>query len=88
MHILQTIINGILLGGIYAVLGIGMTMIFGIVKLTNLAHGEFIILGAYLSVVLAPIIGVDPLLTLVVTVPLMFAIGYVLQYFLIDSDMK
>ena len=88
MQFLQTIVNGILLGGIYAVLGIGMTLIFGIVKLTNLAHGEFIILGAYLSVVLAPIIGIDPLLTLLITVPLMFMIGYLLQYFLIDSAMK
>ena len=88
MYILQTIVNGLLLGGVYALLGIGMTMIFGIVKLTNLAHGEFVILGAYLSVVLAPIIGIDPTLTLLVTVPLMFLLGYVLQYFLIDTAMK
>ena len=60
MQVIQVIINGILLGGIYALLGVGMTMMFGIVKLTNLAHGEFIIIGAYLSTILANAIGVDP----------------------------
>ena len=50
---IQLVINGILLGGFYALLGVGMTMIFGIVGLTNLAHGEFVILGAYASTVLA-----------------------------------
>lgn len=88
MYFIQTIINGLLLGGVYALLGVGMTMIFGIVKLTNLAHGEFIVLGAYLSVVLAPMLGVDPILTLFVSVPLMFLAGFLLQYFLIGKAMK
>lgn len=88
MQVIQLIINGILLGGIYAVLGVGMTMIFGIVKLTNLAHGEFVILGAYGSTLLAQAIGVDPLLTLIVTVPLMFLIGMGLQTGLINRVMQ
>ena len=46
---IQQIVNGILLGGVYALVGVGMSMIFGIVQLTNLAHGEFVILSAYLS---------------------------------------
>ena len=87
MHVIQLIINGILLGGIYAVLGVGMTMIFGIVKLTNLAHGEFVILGAYGSTLLAQALGVDPLLTLIVTVPCMFIIGMGLQTGLINRVM-
>lgn len=87
MHVIQLIINGILLGGIYAVLGVGMTMIFGIVKLTNLAHGEFVILGAYGSTLLAQALGVDPLLTLIVTVPCMFVIGMGLQTGLINRVM-
>lgn len=87
MQVIQLIINGILLGGIYAVLGVGMTMIFGIVKLTNLAHGEFVIIGAYASTLLAQAIGCDPLLTLIVTVPLMFLIGVGLQYGLINRVM-
>ena len=84
----QTWINGFLLGGIYALLGVGMTMIFGIVKLTNLAHGEFVILGAYGATMLARWIGVDPILTLVITVPLMFIIGVVLQSVLINRVMQ
>lgn len=87
MNVIQLIINGILLGGIYAVLGVGMTMIFGIVKLTNLAHGEFVILGAYGSTLLAQALGVDPLLTLIVTVPCMFVIGMGLQTGLINRVM-
>lgn len=87
MHVIQLIINGILLGGIYAVLGVGMTMIFGIVKLTNLAHGEFVILGAYGSTLLAQALGVDPILTLIVTVPCMFLIGMGLQTGLINRVM-
>ena len=84
----QTWINGLLLGGIYALLGVGMTMIFGIVKLTNLAHGEFVILGAYGATMLARWIGVDPILTLVITVPLMFILGVVLQSVLINRVMQ
>ena len=84
---MQYLINGILLGGIYALLGVGMTMMFGIVKLTNLAHGEFIIMGAFGSTMLARWMGVDPILTLVITVPLMFIIGVVLQTVLINRVM-
>lgn len=88
MQVIQVVINGILLGGIYALLGVGMTMMFGIVKLTNLAHGEFIIIGAYLSTILANAIGVDPILTIIVTVPIMFLIGMGLQSGLINRVMK
>lgn len=87
MYALQVIVNGILLGGIYALLGVGMTMIFGIVKLTNLAHGEFVIMGAYASTLIARYLGVDPLLTLIITIPFMFIIGMVLQSGLINRVM-
>ena len=84
---IQTIINGILLGGLFAVLGVGMTIIFGIVKLTNLAHGEFVILGAFCSTLLMEALNVDPILTLIITIPLMFIIGMVLQSVLINRVM-
>ena len=88
MYFIQTLINGILLGGYYALIGIGMTMILGIVKLTNLAHGEFVIIGAYMASVAVTMLGIDPILSLLITVPLMFLIGFALQYVLIGSAMK
>ena len=88
MYILQTLINGLLLGGYYALIGIGMTLILGIVKLTNLAHGEFVIIGAYMASVITTQFGIDPILSLVISVPLMFLIGFVLQYVLIGNAMK
>ncbi len=88
MNFVQSIINGLLLGGVYAVLGVGMTMIFGIVKLTNLAHGEFIIIGAYASTLFAQLFGCDPIITLLITIPMMFLIGVVLQTGLINRVMK
>ena len=84
---MQILINGILLGAIYALLGIGMSMMFGIVKLTNLAHGEFIIMGAFGSTILSSALGINPILTLVVTVPVMFLLGMVLQSVLINRVM-
>ena len=62
--LLQPILNGVLLGGLYAVIAIGMSTIFGIVKLVNLAHGDLMILGGYLSLILVSWLGVSPLLTL------------------------
>ena len=84
---IQQIVNGILLGGVYALVGVGMSMIFGIVQLTNLAHGEFVILSAYLSTTLCTALGLHPLLTLIITVPLMFVVGVVLQNLLINRVM-
>ena len=87
MYVLQVVINGVILGSIYAVLGLGMSLILGIVKLTNLSHGEYVILGAYGSALLSSYLGIDPFLTLIITVPLMFVLGYVLQRVLINHAM-
>ncbi len=83
----QQLVNGLLLGGTYALVGVGMSMIFGIVKLTNLAHGEFIILAAFFSVMFCTSFGLHPLLTLIITMPLMFILGYLLQTLLINRMM-
>ena len=88
MYIVQVLINGILLGGIYAVIGLGMSLILGIVKLTNLAHGEYIIMGAFLSSILSTALGIDPLIAMVISVPTMFFFGYALQRVLINHGMK
>lgn len=88
MYILQVIINGILLGSIYAILGLGMSLILGIVKLTNLSHGEFVVLGSYSSALLSARFHIDPFISLFITVPMMFIFGYVLQRVLINHAMS
>jgi len=76
--------NGILLGGLYAVIGIGLSMIFGIMKQVNLAHGELMILSSYFSLVFIQLIGLHPLLTLFFVFPAMFILGYLLQGFVFN----
>ena len=75
----QAIIQGLLLGGLYAAIGVGMSMIFGIVRITNLAHGDFLVLAAYISAIVMNMLGVSPFLSLIVVLPVMFVIGYVIQ---------
>ena len=76
--------NGLLLGGLYGIVGIGMSMIFGIVRVVNLAHGDLVILASYLSLVTLSIFNVSPLLTLILVIPAMFLIGYIIQYYLVN----
>ena len=80
----QSILQGILLGGVFALCGIGMSMIFGIVKITNLAHGELLILSAYFSSVLTSHFGLHPLVSIIFVARLMFVLGYILQRGLIN----
>ncbi len=87
MYIIQVIINGILLGGVYAILGLGMSLSLGVVGLTNLAHGEYVILGAYVSMLLQAYLGIDPLVSLVFSVPVLFFAGYMLQRLLVNKAM-
>jgi branched-chain amino acid transport system permease protein len=80
----QPILNGILLGGLYALIAIGMSMMFGIVKLVNLAHGDMMILSSYLAMVFTAWLGINPFFTLVLTIPAMFIVGFLFQGFLIN----
>lgn len=77
--LLLPITNGVLLGGLYAVIALGMSVIFGIVKLVNLAHGDLMILSSYLSLVLISWLGISPLLSLIIIVPIMFFVGFFVQ---------
>jgi branched-chain amino acid transport system permease protein len=82
--LIQPILNGILLGGLYAVIAIGMSTMFGIVKLVNLAHGDLMILSSFLSLCLISWLGVNPFFSLIVVVPVMYFVGYFVQGFLIN----
>src|ERR1700694_4086494 len=79
----QAVINGLLIGGIYALVSIGVTLIFGVVKIVNFAQGEFVMIGMYISFFLATYLGMDPLLSLAISMPVLFVIGALLQHFLI-----
>jgi branched-chain amino acid transport system permease protein len=79
----QAVVNGLLIGGIYALVSIGVTLIFGVVKIVNFAQGEFVMIGMYISFFLATRFGIDPLVSLVVSMPVLFVIGVLIQHFLI-----
>ncbi|UJW84961.1 branched-chain amino acid ABC transporter permease [Devosia sp. SL43] len=76
---LDTIVQGILLGGLYALFATGLSLVFGIMRLVNLAHGDLIILGAYLILLIVSLLGLSPFLAAIIALPLMFGLGYVLQ---------
>ncbi len=80
----QALINGIMLGGFYAAMMLGFSVIWGVMGVINLAHGEFIMVGAYLTWWMNKEYGWEPFLALVVVLPAMFAIGWVLQKLLIN----
>jgi branched-chain amino acid transport system permease protein len=79
----QAVVNGLLIGGIYALVSIGVTLIFGVVKIVNFAQGEFVMIAMYISYFLSASFGIDPLVSLVVSMPVLFVVGVLLQHFLI-----
>lgn len=88
LGVLEPVINGILLGGLYAVIGIGLSMIFGIMRQVNLAHGELMILASYLSLLVVQLLGLHPLFSLLLVLPAMFFIGYLIQKSLFSRVMQ
>ena len=79
-EIYQAIVDGILVGGVYALMAVGLTLIFGVLDIINIAQGILVILGAYLSYELAARLHIDLFLGLLVTVPAMFVIGAAIQW--------
>jgi len=76
---LNTIVQGVLLGGLYGMFALGLSLIWGVMRLVNIAHGDFILLGAYLALLCGETAGLHPLAALPAVVALMFALGFVLQ---------
>jgi branched-chain amino acid transport system permease protein len=72
----QLIVSTLLLGGVYALIAVGLTLIFGVMRIVNFAHGEFLMIGMYAAFWAFSLLHVDPYLTLVVSLPLWFAIGW------------
>ncbi|MGE0037711.1 MAG: branched-chain amino acid ABC transporter permease [Xanthobacteraceae bacterium] len=79
MEWVNIIIQGVLIGGLYAMFAAGLALIFGVMRLVNIAHGDLIVLAAYIALMTTDTLGVNPLLGLIIVVPVMALIGYVLQ---------
>ncbi len=81
---LETLVAGALLGMLYALFGLGLSLSLGVMRMINIAHGDLIVLAAYFGSVCAAGFGLDPLTSLIVVVPAMFAIGWLLQALLLN----
>ena len=83
----NSIVQGVLVGGLYAMFAAGLSLIFGVMRLVNIAHGDFVVLAAYLAVVVTQALGLGPLASLIVIAPLMALIGYALQRWLLNRTL-
>lgn len=81
---LQSLISGVLVGGVYALIGIGLTIIFGVMRVINFAHGDLLMLGMYLTWFIFAKLGLDPYVSLIFTMPLLFLWGAILQKTIIN----
>ncbi len=86
--LVQVAINGLLTGGVFAIIAIGLTLIFGVLEIVNFAHGEFVMLGMYASYFLYIFWGIDPYLSLLIVMPVFFFFGILIQKSLIERVMK
>ena len=87
MQWLNVILQGVLIGGLYAMFAAGLSLIFGVMRLVNIAHGDLIVLAAYVSLMVTQALGVDPLTSLLLVVPIMALIGYALQRGLLNRTL-
>ena len=86
--LLQSIINGILFGAVYATIGIGFSLVWGVMNIINVAHGSFIMIGAYLSYTFYTAFGLDPFLSIPLNMAILFAMGYLIQKFVLNRVVR
>lgn len=86
--LIQHIINGLLLGGVYATIGIGFSLVYGVMGIINLAHGSLIMLGSYVTFALFQSMGMDPFLSIPISLGVLFILGFLMQRFIINRVIK
>lgn len=84
---LNAILQGVLVGGLYAMFAAGLSLIFGVMRLVNIAHGDLIVLAAYVALTCVMLTGMNPLLAILVVAPLMALFGYALQKFIFNRTL-
>jgi branched-chain amino acid transport system permease protein len=84
----QTAVNGLLLGGVYGVATVGFSMVWGVMGIINLAHGAYIMMGAYFAWIMAERFGLDPLLCIPLAMAVLFAVGWTIQRLLLNPVMR
>jgi branched-chain amino acid transport system permease protein len=84
---LNVILQGVLIGGLYAMFAAGLSLIFGVMRLVNIAHGDLIVLAAYVALMVTETLGIGPLTSLLLVVPTMAIIGYALQRLLLNRTL-
>ncbi len=84
---LNVILQGVLIGGLYAMFPAGLSLIFGVMRLVNIAHGDLIVLAAYVALMVTQSFGLDPLTSLLLVVPAMAIVGYALQRLLLNRTL-
>src|SRR5512138_439108 len=85
MELMQVIINGILIGGVYALLAVGLTLVFGIMDIVNFAQSEFLMLGMFFAYIASKFFGLDPILSSFAVFAAVFLIGAFVQRFFIQQ---
>jgi len=86
--LIQGLLNGLILGAIYGLIGLGLNIVYGVLRVVNFAHGEFLVIGAYFAWVLLQYLGINPLLALPISFVVFFGVGYLLYFLLVPRMSK
>ena len=86
--VFQAIVNGVLFGAVYAMIGIGFSLVWGVLSIVNVAHGSFIMIGAYLSFTLFAVYKIDPFLSIPLVMAVLYVIAYVIQRYLLNRVVR